>query len=67
MNDFIVTFEFENSSSKQIMLKKDSYASLESEIKQSPDGWWSVEGELINLNKVLSVKIVDLSERRHLS
>ncbi|MEN0644202.1 hypothetical protein MKY91_13705 [Alkalicoccobacillus gibsonii] len=67
MHDFIITFEFENSSSKQIMISKESYQQLEDEITQAAGNWWTIKGELVNLSKVMSVKIVDLTEQRGLS
>ncbi|MFK3937303.1 hypothetical protein ACI2JA_07290 [Alkalihalobacillus sp. NPDC078783] len=67
MHDFIITFEFENSSSKQIMISKESYQQLEDEITQAKGNWWTIKGELVNLSKVMSVKIVDLTEQRGLS
>ncbi|MEK4565688.1 hypothetical protein ACTHQ4_03045 [Alkalicoccobacillus gibsonii] len=67
MHDFIITFEFENSSSKQIMISKESYQQLEDEITQAQGNWWTIKGELVNLSKVMSVKIVDLTEQRGLS
>ncbi|TSB46138.1 hypothetical protein [Alkalicoccobacillus porphyridii] len=67
MQDFIITFEFENSSSKQIMLTKESYQQLEDEITQSTNQWWTIKGELVNLSKVMSIKIVNLTEQRGLA
>ncbi|MCM2675092.1 hypothetical protein [Alkalicoccobacillus plakortidis] len=67
MHDFIITFEFENSSSKQIMLSKESYQQLEDEITQASGNWWTIKGELVNLSKVMSIKIVDLTEQRGLN
>ncbi|WP_306983599.1 hypothetical protein [Alkalicoccobacillus murimartini] len=67
MHDFIITFEFENSSSKQIMLSRESYQQLENEITETSSNWWTIKGELVNLSKVMSIKIVDLTEQRGLS
>ncbi|MDQ0207925.1 hypothetical protein J2S05_002734 [Alkalicoccobacillus murimartini] len=67
VHDFIITFEFENSSSKQIMLSRESYQQLENEITETSSNWWTIKGELVNLSKVMSIKIVDLTEQRGLS
>ncbi len=59
---FRVKFEFVGGEKKKLIIKSDSYGNVASAIMRSKDGWFGIQGEIVNLSNVTTCRIEEVSE-----